>query len=97
MGKQNIASQIQNGLGLNELGVESETTVDEVGTPLSSQSAFVVGKRLARHFYVRYSVGLLDPVSVFQIRYMFAKNWTLQADSSTLGNGMDVLYTINKD
>lgn len=97
LGKQNIASQIQSGLGLNELGVESETSVDALGNPLQHQSAFVVGKHLTKNLYLRYSFGITDAVNVFQVRYIFNKNWAIQADSSVLGNGADILYTIEKD
>lgn len=97
LGKQNIATQIQHGLGLSEMGVESETTVDAQGNPLNRQSAFVVGKHLTRKLYARYSIGLLDPVNVFQLRYLFNQHWALQTDSSVLGNGADVLYTFDRD
>lgn len=99
MGKENIASQIQSGLGLSEMGVESETTSEVLGNPLNRQSAFVVGKHLTKKLYVRYSIGLLDPVDVFEIRYLLNDNWFLQGDSSTLGNdvGADVFYTIQKN
>lgn len=97
MGKQNIAAQIQQGLGLNEMGVESETTTDELGNPLNQQSAFVVGKSLTPHLFVRYSIGLLDPVNLVQVRYIFKKHWGIQGDSSSLGNGGDILYTLSKD
>ena len=50
LGKQNLATQIQSGLGLSELGVESETTIDSQGNTLDRQSAFVVGKNLTRRF-----------------------------------------------
>lgn len=96
LGKQNIATQIQSGLGLSELGVESETTVDSQGNTLDRQSAFVVGKNLTRRFYARYSIGILDPVNVFELRYLINRQWAVQTDSSTLGNGADVLYTISK-
>ena len=95
LGKENIATVIQNGLGLSEMGVESETTTDSSGNPLDRQSAFVVGKSLSRKFYARYSIGLLDPVNVFQLRYVFNKHCAIQSDSSSLGNGGDVLYTIS--
>lgn len=95
LGKQNIATQIQQGLGLREMGVESETTVDALGNPLNRQSAFVFGKRFSRHLYARYSIGLLDSVNIFQLRYFFNKHWAVQSDSSSLGNGADVLYTID--
>lgn len=97
LGKQNIATQIQHGLGLSEMGVESETTVDAQGNPLNRQSAFVVGKHLTRKLYARYSFGLLDSVNVFQLRYLFDKHWAFQTDSSVLGNGGDVLYTFDRD
>lgn len=97
LGKQNIATQIQSGLGLSEMGVESDTTSDELGNPLNRQSAFVVGKHLTRNLYVRYSIGILDPVNVFQLRYLFNKQWAAQTDSSSLGNGADVLYTLEKN
>lgn len=97
LGKENIADEIQQGLGLSELGVESETSVDALGNPLSQQSAFVVGKHLTKNLYLRYSFGITDPVNVFQVRYIINKNWSVQADSSVLGNGADILYTIEKD
>lgn len=95
LGKQNIASQIQQGLGLSEMGVEQETTVDALGNPLNRQSAFVVGKHLSRKFYARYSIGLLDPVNVFELRYLFDHHWSVQTTTSILGNGMDVMYTFD--
>jgi autotransporter translocation and assembly factor TamB len=97
LGKENVASKIQSGLGLSEMGVESETITDGLGNPLNRQSAFVVGKNLTKHFYVRYSIGLLDPVNVFELRYMFDNHWAVQTDSSTLGNGADVLYTFQRN
>ncbi|EKD77668.1 MAG: hypothetical protein ACD_42C00237G0001, partial [uncultured bacterium] len=97
LGKQNIATQIESGLGLNELGVESETTLDSLGNPLNRQSAFVVGKNLTRHLGVRYSIGFLNAVNVFELRYLFNRKWSVQTDSSSNGNGADVLYTTEKN
>ncbi len=102
LGKKNIATQIQNGLGLNEMGVESDTTADVLGNPLNRETAFVVGKCLTRKICARYSIGLLDPmnvdpINIFELRYLFDKHWAVQTDSSVLGNGADVLYTINRN
>src|SRR3990167_9513362 len=97
LGKQNIVSQIQEGLGLSEMGVEQETTVDALGNPLNRQSSFVVGKHLTRKFYARYSIGLLNPVNVFELRYLFDHHWSIQTDTSILGNGIDVMYTFDKN
>ena len=97
LGKQNIATQIESGLGLSELGVESEATLDALGNPLDNQSSFVVGKHLTRKLYARYSFGLLDTVNVFELRYLFDHTWSVQTDASALGEGADVLYTIQRD
>lgn len=91
-------SEIKQGLGIEELGVESETLMSAVGTPLEQQNSFVIGKRLTQNIYIRYSIGLgqgpLTPVNIFQLRYTFNPHWAIQTDSSSLGNGGDILYTI---
>ena len=91
-------SEIKQGLGLTELGVESETIINGVGTPLDQQTSFVIGKRLTKNIYIRYSLGLgqgpFAPVNIFQLRYTLNPYWSIQTDSSTLGNGGDILYTI---
>lgn len=93
-------SQVRQGLGLAEFGLESETMVDAIGTPIEQQTAFVVGKHLTPRIYIRYSIGFgqgpFTPVNLFQLRYLLRRNWILQTDSSTLGNGIDILYTIDK-
>ncbi|MCB1827498.1 MAG: translocation/assembly module TamB domain-containing protein, partial [Coxiellaceae bacterium] len=51
-------SQIKQGLGLAELGVENETVLDAIGAPIDQQQSFVIGKRLTKNIYIRYSLGL---------------------------------------
>jgi len=93
-------SQIKQGLALTELGVESQALVDAIGNPVGQETAFVIGKHLTRRIYIRYSIGLgqgpFAPVNIFQLRYLLGKSWALQTDSSSLGNGIDILYTIGK-
>jgi len=100
-GISGVISEIKQGLGLSELGIESETIVDVIGTPIDQQSSFVIGKRLTKRIYIRYSYGLgqgpLTPANIFQLRYSLGKNWILQTDSSNLGNGGDIFYTIETD
>lgn len=97
-GKENIATQIQQGLGLSEMGLESDNTVDALGTTINRSSSFVVGKHLTKKLYLRYSIGVLNTsVNVFELRYLINENWAIQTDSSSQGSGADVLYTIEKD
>jgi autotransporter translocation and assembly factor TamB len=96
-------SEIKQSLGITELGVESQTLMNTLGGPIEQQSSFVIGKRLTKNLYIRYSQGLgqgqgpFVPVNIFQLRYNLSDHWLIQTDSSTLGNGADVLYTIQKD
>ncbi len=91
-----IQSQIQQGLGLNELGVESQNTYDAVGNPVQRQNAFVVGRRLANRLYLRYSYGLLIPVNTVQIRYLLNHGFAVQTNASTNGTGGDIIYTLER-
>lgn len=94
-------SEIKQGLGLSELGVESQTLIDAIGTPIDEQNAFVIGKRLTKKIYIRYSLGLgqgaFAPVNIFQLRYTLNRQWAIQTDSSSWGSGGDILYTIEKN
>ena len=93
----NVGSKISQSLGLVEFGVEQQTSLDALGTPLGeNQSSFVVGRYLSPKIYVRYSRGLLVPVNILQVRYLFNKSWAVETDTSSLGTGGDVLYTIQR-
>lgn len=93
----NATSKISQSLGLAEFGVEQQTSLDALGTPLGeNQSSFVVGRYLSPKIYVRYSRGLLISVNILQVRYLFNKNWAVQSDTSSLGTGGDILYTIQR-
>lgn len=94
-----IISDIQKGLGLSELGVETETTTLFGGTPLNTNESFVVGKHLTKRIYVRYQVNLgknkfYNNNNVFTVRYLLSKRWFLQGDYSSVGRGIDLLYTV---
>lgn len=99
--KVGLTQQIQKGLGLSEFGVESQSALNMLGNPLPEQSmSFVVGRFLTPSIYLRYSYGLNNDNSVLQVRYMFRRNWAIQVESSTAGNGLDgldVLYTTESD
>lgn len=90
----NITQQLQRSLGLDELGIKSETYA-EGETPLQT-SSLVVGKRLFKKLFVSYSIGLLDPVSMLRVRYQFAKHWSLETSASTKTTGADLFYSLER-
>jgi len=61
-----------------------------------------VGKYLTPRLYVNYGLGLFQPVNTFTIRYLFSRQWSLQAQQGVAVNGtgqatgVDVLYTVER-
>lgn len=93
-----VTQQLTQGLGLSEFGVQSNTSLDALGTPLGyDQSSFVLGRYLSPKIYVRYSMGLDYPINILQMIYIINSSWSTQTESSALGSGADVLYTIEGD
>ena len=93
-----IADRIEQGLGLNEFGLQSEAALDALGSPIDKdQRAFVIGRYISPRIYVRYSRGLAIPINIVQVRYLLGTHWAIQSDSSSLGNGADIIYTIQKN
>lgn len=92
---RSIIDEITQGLGLTELGIESRTTALVLSTPNNhTQSAFVIGRYLSPHIYIRYSRGITIPINIVQLRYLINKNWSIQTEVSSEGSGGDVLYTL---
>jgi autotransporter translocation and assembly factor TamB len=92
-----LKDDLQEQLGLSTLGLAStteynpETQTEEAGTSL------VIGKQINNRLSVSYSMGLVVPVNVLYVRYQLSKRWALQSDSSTYGNGGDLLYSLSID
>lgn len=96
-GNGGIMQNTQKRLGLSSFGFQTgQLFTANRSTPQTSQ-LFVVGKKLTDNIEVLYSVGLNVPVNVMMLRYKFAKNWLLQAQSSTFDTGGDVIYTFETD
>ena len=91
-----MSNNIEKTLGLNELGVETSSTVDAVGNEIAQQDYFVLGKFIAPKLYLRYSQGLMDSNDILQFKYFITPQWIIQtqADSLDNSNGIDILYTI---
>jgi translocation and assembly module TamB len=93
-----VTDGIEHSLGFSEFGLESSTVIDtnqKQPTPQQNTS-FAVGKFITPRVYVHYSMGILIPINILNIRYLLTKRISLQSETSTLGNGVDVFYTIEK-
>lgn len=92
-----LQKNIQNEFGFSEFGLGSTSEFNADTQQYESGTAFVVGKRITDNLTATYNMGLLVPVNVLYLRYRLSQHWALQSDSSALGNGGDILYTIRRD
>ncbi len=100
-GKLSGISSIQDGLaqklGLNEIGLESTQVFNPTSNGTVSTTTLTMGRQLAPKLSLHYSVGLFYPVSILNLRYKLSQRWTLQSENSTIDNGADLLFSIEKD
>jgi translocation and assembly module TamB len=89
-----VAKKIASRFGLEEAKIESAGGI--------KQASLVVGKYLSPRLYVNYGIGLFSPVNTFTIRYLFSRQWSLQAQQGVAvsgtgqATGVDVLYTVER-
>ncbi|MCP3680721.1 MAG: hypothetical protein GY782_10905 [Gammaproteobacteria bacterium] len=89
-----LAQSLEKTFGLSELGFESGQVFDPDQQSLKDNTSFVVGKKLSPRLTVKYSVGLILPVNIFEVIYQLSKHWHIQTNSSSIDNGADIIYTI---
>lgn len=92
-----LQNSIKTELGFSEFGLGNTSEYNPATQQYETGTAFVVGKRITSNLTATYNVGLLVPVNVLYLRYQLGQHWALQSDSSALGNGGDILYTIRRD
>jgi autotransporter translocation and assembly factor TamB len=94
-----LTNKLKTGLGLTELNVENVQSFNPNANGVEGNTSLVVGKKLTKNLYVHYSVSLFSttPVSILNLRYLLNKHWSVQTETSTLDNGVDLLYSIERD
>lgn len=81
-----LAAQIGEAFGFDEVEIGGGNGFEE--------AALMVGKYLSPRLYVQYSVGLLEPISTFRVRYRMSRRWTLQTETG-VESGADLLFTLD--
>ncbi len=95
-------SQLKQTFNITELGIQQQTYIDGLGTPMGiNQSSFVIGTRITPKIYLKYNHGLMTDINIYQARYLFNDSWSLQLETyygnsnSSNGSGVDILYTVS--
>lgn len=96
-----IMENFRNLLNLNELSLGTSNNPYATDEADADQTSLRLGKRLSKHLYVNWSLGIEDPVQIVTLRYSFGRHWSLQTEatygmngtgsSSTAGGG-DLFY-----
>ncbi len=90
---EQILQNIQNASGLKKLSVESVHYFDPATSSVKETTSLVLSKALSPKLYLSYSIGLLDPINIFSVKYLISDEWTLQSTSSPLATGIDLFYS----
>jgi translocation and assembly module TamB len=96
-GKSGISSlqqNLQKNLGFNELQFVSG--VNENFGNQQQTNSLVIGKTLSPRLTISYSLNIFNAFNTLRLRYLLKKNWFLQTNSSVIGNGADIIYSIKK-
>lgn len=103
-GEENMLAQATLALGMsggNRLGERLSDTlgVDEItldsGDTFES-TALYIGKQISSRLYIKYGVGLVEPVSTFFIRYRLTDNLNFESRTGNEQSGADIFYTIER-
>lgn len=92
-----LTDGLQDKLGLSELGVGSTEIFNPTTGTSAATTSFIVGKQLAKDLYIHYSIGLFNPVSILNLRYKLSKRWSIQSETSSIDNGADFLYELERN
>jgi translocation and assembly module TamB len=88
-----LAKKLKQGIGVDTLGIK--TGSGEAGAASNNkQASLVIGKYLTPKLYVSYGIGLFQPISTVTLDYLLSSKWKIQTESSRVGTGGDVIYTI---
>ncbi len=102
-GEQQMLMQMALALGMNQGNkitgkLRESLSLDEFGfdSNANDESAFFIGKYLSPRLYLRYGIGVLDAVNTLSLRYKLSEKWRIEGQSSELGSGADILYTLER-
>ncbi|RUO18769.1 hypothetical protein CWE08_11100 [Aliidiomarina iranensis] len=84
-----IGQQLGQALGVDEV------TLDSTGDNLENTSLFI-GKHLSSRLYVKYGIGLIEPVNTFFIRYRLTDHLHFETQTSGDRSGADIFYSIER-
>lgn len=87
-GGNRLGERLSDTLGVDEISLDSGDTFES--------TALYIGKQISSRLYIKYGVGLVEPVSTFFIQYRLTDNLNFESRTGNEHSGADVFYTIER-
>lgn len=81
-----LAAQLGRRVGLEEVGVETDT---------NNQQSFVLGKFLSPRLFVSYGISLTEAINTLKLRYTLSDHWLLKTEAGE-AKSADVEFRIDR-
>lgn len=103
-GEANMLAQATLALGMsggNRLGERLSDTFGVDDISLDAEDSFestslYIGKQISSRLYIKYGVGLVEPVSTFFIQYRLTDSLNFESQTGNEQSGADLFYTIER-
>ncbi len=92
---KDVVQELKKTVGV-EFNIQSSSYLNPATNQTQQNTALVLGKALSPRLYISYSIGILASLNTLQLRYFLSKYWTLQSTTSSVGNGVDLLYMFER-
>lgn len=83
-----LGERLSTSLGVDDIMLDAGDTLDS--------ASLYIGKQLSSRLYVKYGIGLVEPVNTFFIRYRLTDYLSFETQTGTLGSGADLFYSIER-
>lgn len=87
-GGNRVGERLSNTLGVDEVMLDSGDTFES--------TSLYIGKQLSSRLYIKYGIGLVEPVTTFFIRYRLTDHLDFESQTGNERSGADLFYSIER-
>lgn len=88
-----ILKDLKDSFSLDQVGLQSSNYLNRSNNSVQQNTSLLLGKMLSPRLFVSYSIGLLAPINTVTASYALTQNLSTQTSSSSLGSGIDLIYS----